>query len=534
LHQGIQQVFGPENPNLPPSAKKEYRFKSLPASSSPEKRQAWEAALSSAATGRLSNAAPAFAQLTQQDSQDAAAWYNLALSHAWMGDNAGAVEALDRYVGLETDDAQAIEAWTLAEVLRVGQGMEDLADYVEHSITVPLRDPQGFVKTLGELEKQHLVTAAQVNEEEGVLTAIILDPPPPALTQELQARQNARLGAFLLFMGNILRLWSTDKEALERTFAGLEKRAGGTLGQPIAVRGPAKFHDIATGAVSFPQNALSQDDIQNRVREGIERYYEEQWLHRPLKALGGVPPVDAVGHALLRKKLRGVLQFQEEVMTAAHLKYDFDRLRRKLGLLDPVALPAAASASAAFDFGVMSVPELAALALESLEYGQVEAAYQAALKLDARELAGKFASALVSRPPQAEKPDRFPLFNHLINVALAQGDTTAALDHVNAGAKDDCEHNDGRRRNDYELRRGQLHAKRGEIDQATDVFDRLIERAPSELKYPTTAAEALLSAKQGAKALRYAEAGLIEARKQQNRDAEGHLSELADAARRAS
>src|SRR5262249_18289562 len=100
------------------------------------------------------------------------------------------------------------------------------------------------------------------------------------------------------------------------------------------------------------------------------------------------------------------------------------------------------------------------------------------------------------------------------------------------GEKDDCEHNEGRRRNDYELRRGQVHAKQGAFDQAQDVFDRLISRVPAEMKIRVSAAEALLSAKQAGRALQYAEAGLAEARKQNNRDFEGAFLELVDAAKR--
>jgi predicted Zn-dependent protease len=105
---------------------------------------------------------------------------------------------------------------------------------------------------------------------------------------------------------------------------------------------------------------------------------------------------------------------------------------------------------------------------------------------------------------------------------------------LNEGERDDCEHHQGRRRNDYELRRAQVHAKQGAFDQARDVFDRLIARVPGELKIRVSAAETFLSAKQPAQALPYAEAGLAEARKQNNRDFEGAFLELADAAKRQS
>ena len=49
------------------------------------------------------------------------------------------------------------------------------------------------------------------------------------------------------------------------------------------------------------------------------------------------------------------------------------------------------------------------------------------MKLDARELAGKFAQMLVTRPARGDKPDRFPLFNHLVNLALAQGEKVESI-----------------------------------------------------------------------------------------------------------
>src|SRR4029077_9574947 len=147
-----------------------------------------------------------------------------------------------------------------------------------------------------------------------------------------------------------------------------------------------------------------------------------------------------------------------------------------------------------------------------------------AVKLDARDLAGQFARTIVQRPP---KGDRYPFFTHMIQQTLTAGDTDSALNLLNDAEKYDCEHNEGRRRNDYELRRGQVHAKRGEADAAADVFQRLIERAPDELKYRGSAAEAMLSLRQGARALKFAEDGLAAARQRGDRDTEQYLQELA-------
>jgi hypothetical protein len=192
----------------------------------------------------------------------------------------------------------------------------------------------------------------------------------------------------------------------------------------------------------------------------------------------------------------------------------------------------AGAADAGPDVGAMSAAELAAVSVDSLSDVQIEEAFQAALKLDARDLAGKFASTIVQRPARGERPDRWVWHNHLIQLAMNQGDLNAALDRVNEGEKDDCEHNEGRRRNDFELRRAQVHAKRSEPDEAQNVFDRLIGRVPGEMKFRTTAAETMLSARDPARARGYAEAGLAEARKQNNRDLEGHFLELLDAVKR--
>lgn len=219
-------------------------------------------------------------------------------------------------------------------------------------------------------------------------------------------------------------------------------------------------------------------------------------------------------------------------MNDANAGYDFDRLRRKLGLIAGAA--ASASAETSLDIASLSAADLAGLQADTLDEHQLEQAFQTAVQLDAKDLAGKFAERLVSRPASADRPDRYPWFSHLVNQSIASGDFEAALNHVNDGERHDCEHNEGRRRNDYELRRGQILVKQGDHDQAEGVFQRLIDRVPGEMKYRGTATESLLSARQGKRALKFAEAALAHARQQNNRDSEQYFLELADAAKRQS
>ncbi len=525
LRTAMSTVFGDATPNLPPSARKAYSF--LPnQSADPARQSQWKQAL--AASTKLSEGLKAFAALVASDPQDKAAWFNLALCQAWLGNNLASQESLEKYTELETDDAQAAEAWHLAEVLRSGQGMEDHADYVEHSITFALQDPQGFVNLLSELEQKGKLAGIRINREEGVLTAMLLQDPPPALTPELAAKQCASLGAFLILMGNVVRLWHVRRETVEKSAEELQSQMRTGASQPFPSRGPVKFQDVLAEVLAFPRSATTPEQARELMQPAIQKFFEGEWLHRPLKATKGTPPIDAVGHPVYRRRLLGAIRFLEEIGEMIRLPYDFNSLRHKLGL----APGASIAEGKPKDLDELSAAELAQLNPGELDVEQLEKAFHAALRLDARDLAGQFASQLIEQPADSAKPDRWPFFQHLIQNATQNGNHATALDFINEGEKQDCEGNEGRRRNDYELRRAQVLARSGDFPQAEEVFDRLIARVPTEMKYRITACETMLSAKQGAKAKKFAEAGLNEAKQKNLRDLEGAFGEMLDQAKR--
>jgi hypothetical protein len=156
-------------------------------------------------------------------------------------------------------------------------------------------------------------------------------------------------------------------------------------------------------------------------------------------------------------------------------------------------------------------------------------AFRSALKLDAPDLAAAFARDAVGR---ASIADRYPFFNHLIRAAREESKADDVLRLLAEGEKADAETNEGRRRDDFALGRGQALARKGDADGAYTVFKEAIGRSPNELRLYAPAAEAMLGRKQGRRALEFAENGLAEARKQNNRDAEQQLLELAAAARK--
>ena len=526
LKESLDAIFSDKNPNLPPSAKKAYTYR-------PTRKvgqKAWDAVMAKMAGSRLHDVQRAFAELAKADPEDPSVWFNLGITQAWLGTNNAALESLERYIVLEPDDTLAAEAETLGDILRCGQGMEDQADYVEHSMTAQLRDPQGFVNQLAKLEQEHVLAGLRLDEEQRILVGVVLEPAPIALTAESQAKQAPGLGAFFMLAGTIVRLWNTSAEKVEAAFKLLREKTGAALTDGFPARGPAKFQDVIAPAMVMPIGAGSQESHDEIVHAAFGRYYEDTWIHKPLKSLGNVPPIDAAGSAILRKKLLGAIRFQEEIANrpGAPVAYDFDRLRRKLNLITGAGAPAAVSN----DIGAMGAAELAALAIDKLDDGKLEQAFRTATQVDAKELAAKFAEAIVSRPANAGRPDRYPWYNYLVNHALSTGDSQAALNHVDAGESHDCSHNEGKRRNAYELRRGQVLLKKGDAAAAVDVLTKLVARTPDDLDLRGKVVEALLSAKQGESAKKLAEESLELAKKQNNRDREGQFAELADAAKR--
>src|SRR5262249_10533626 len=141
---------------------------------SPGRRAAWDRALAGVST-RLSEPARVFAQLAQEDTQDAAAWYNLAVARAWLGDHPGALEALDPYLGVEADDGRAEAAAALGEVLRLGDGMEEAADYQEYSATYQVRNAEVVFGLLQAWDQEGRLAGVQTNQEQGMLSGLVME-----------------------------------------------------------------------------------------------------------------------------------------------------------------------------------------------------------------------------------------------------------------------------------------------------------------------------------------------------------------------
>lgn len=527
------ETFG-KNSRLPLVARREYRLEGA----DPKRSPAWKSAFDSARSGRLAEAEKAFAELAAVPKPDPLAWYNLGLLRAWLGNNRGAVEALDKYVETERDENRAAEACALAEVLRFGEDMADSADFQQHVTNIRFRDGNIVSSLLEEWQRSGRMIAFRVDQERGFFTALLLEEVSQLIGAA--AAPAAPLGSYVVIVGPMMSVWHTNAESMAKIAAEVEQHLGATIVDKRSSVGPAQFGDVVIEAMLFPTYGQKVPDLLDRIAVRAASFFEETWAHRPLKALAGNTPIDAAGHPVLRRKVLGAILFLEQCFQGTAPRrvdgdrhepspsYNFNRLRHKLGL----DAPAPALPEQLVDFTGMSAADLAAIDVDVLSTDDLESAFRAAIKLDARELAGKFVQSIISRPPDPKKPDLFQFYKYLIDQAQTQADWDRALQVASDGEQADAERNEGRRRNDYELRRGQLHAKRGDAGKAAEIFDKLLENAPQELKLRGSAAEAMLGLRNGVQAHKYAEAGLTEARKAGNRDMEAYFMELVAAAKK--
>ena len=258
LQEDLDNLFGPES-QFPQVVRENHTLQSLKAGANVDRRQLWGALSAGVQSGRLSEAATAGEKLVQLDPKDASSQFNLALVRALRGDNAKAIEALSEYLRLEPDEKQAAAAWKLALVLTFGHGMESQADYVQHSLIYQIREPQALFDLLQKLREENRLVNVQVSEDQTALSGVLLEKAGFGLVTATGVPSGpVKLGAYLVLVGGMLRLWNTSQSAIDQLRQELFARGGG-LSEPRQQRVPATFSDVLTESLVFPLGAVSKE-----------------------------------------------------------------------------------------------------------------------------------------------------------------------------------------------------------------------------------------------------------------------------------
>lgn len=472
--------------DLPAAARKEYRLVS-PAGDADRRR--WDARFREAKLDDLDRAARAFADLVDDEPNDTAALYNLALCRAWQGRNLDAIAAFDRYVAAVAPVAldQAVGAWAIAEILRAGAGAESEADDLSFAATVPGVDLDDDPA----VSFSHL-RPVPIGPDAPVRDARIfewLDRPMPPASADLSAADLPLVMATLVLRPDQCRLSSPDPGTLALALDRLgpwRDRAERTA-TPL----PLPLLDAGLWTFRLPAD-LDLDARRPLTREALEHRLEDVWIHWPRHGLGGATPLDAAraaaeGDAIARAKLLAVVRIREQLgarTRSAELYggYPFDRLRRRLGLP-----PDDAATIEPADLSCAGLAELAKLDPAKLESLALADAVASAIGLRDDALIARFAGALVAQGGKALARVPAPaMFAGLVRHALARQDEAGAIDWLARAADADPGHRD-----DYETWRAEIEVRAGDPEAAFRTYARLLDHTPDSAR-ALDAAETLI------------------------------------------
>lgn len=525
LRNSYEAIFGKES-RLLASARADYQFRTSP---NAEIATAMAPALELAKAGQWTDAAKQLDPLARQYPDSMAVHFNLGLLRAWLGDNKRAIELLVKATELSDDTAEQVESMVLGEILRSARGLEANSDYLEHRIYFQIKDGPAFAKLFNTWATTDRLMVMNSDEENATMSALVLE--AAALVGVSTGSRFAHLQSFLVLEKDIVRIWHHTRAKVDSLAQEIRQTLGQGISEPHYELGATAIGDILADMMVFPlQEETPQEEITKKREEAARTYFEDTWLPKSLKSLNGGSPLDAANHPTLKKRLPGLVQYLEESFyggskpTEEQLKttvYDLNRLRKKLGLV-------VTEVPGQLDFDMMDTARLATLDVSILTTDQLVSGFQAALKLDAPDVATKYAKARIA----INEGDRYPFYQHLISQARQEGNHTAVMELLTAAVEADRATNDHKRALQYRILTGQALARAGKIDEAYTLFKQAVAETPTELSLYGPAAETMLGKNLGAKAMEFITSGLELARSKSDRNAEQQFLELTEAAKK--
>lgn len=517
-----------QNPMLPHKARMGLTLKSPDefALFNEDRRVQWDRALDGERDWHLDDVISAFETLAANDKHDSAAWYNLAIACAWAGENARAIEALDEYVQLEEDFEAVAEAWELGEVLRIGVGAEEYSDLVQYVTLFEVPGPKKFMEVMRGCG--HAVSMGSPESENASLhwldksAKVISDrhwieSPPKRLAQINVVRP---VGVELI---------ATSERKLKLAMESFQQAMGDAVQVAGSYMRPGDLHTLdAEPLIVLRAPNMSDEELHNRILESTRHYFEDEWLHQPLKSLGSVPPVDAAQSEKLKPKLEGVVRFRERCFSRYGVPYNFDRLRNKLGLEPHESLPP--DAMVVNDISGYSAAQLAQLDAATLDDKDLVTAYRTASRLDAPTTALGFAAEIIGRDSLASTIEVIPLYRRLVGDLLERQHVDRASELVEQAASYDQRNYSGQNTAEIDVLRARCLIAGGQSEQAVQLLRDVAERHPENLATIAQAIENLFSLGQYDSAQQLARVGLERAESLRDSDFQGQFREYLEEA----
>lgn len=518
IQEYLNRYYGP-NSEYPPIVRKNHHFKKM------INKDALPLDVQQATQGgKLGKLHQLMEGLVARLSYDPAFFYNLGLTRAWVGDDRGAIEALDEYVRQAGDDQEAAEAWCLAEAICLDGGEENENDYPLYFVNYVVKDLRRFVEKVR--DDTRLVDAQQ---NQNVVQFNRLDRVMPAVTENLATFDLPCIQIrLLLHLGTgTLMVYHLDKSLLEKGRTELEAEYGELLEFQREFIQPGSYVHATQAIfdVRLP-SGITPEQSDRLLKEKMRSYFEDRWAQRPLHSLKSNTALDAAAHPQLRRRVLGCILLLEQLLQGFRTKmpYTMDELRHKLGL--DQASPTTGTVSSPASVKSMNAAELAAINIESLSDDDVKNAFTAAKRLDANDLATRFAQAMVNRAAGTPGQDCFIYDQHIIFQLLGEDRVERAYVSTLKALERDTRLNEGKRAIDYRKLRLKVLLAGKRLSEAKHELDKLLAEKSDDLDLFVFATEELLRFGHKDLAGKYAGSGKALAAKKNDRDRLGFFEEI--------
>jgi tetratricopeptide (TPR) repeat protein len=415
------------SPEVPLLLKDDYPFSEAPADA--VYKPQFDEAVANAKQGKWIVAAAQFDKIREQADDVPAVWRNLAILHSHLASHGKAVAAWKKYATLDVSQDDAVEAAALAQLLR-RDAEGDTVDLV--TITLTVSDVESLsAQLLADRRATRIPVdpASLVKEDEPPPMAVyyLLDRPMPD-TGEGIARADVPhvLGQCYLYGRETdrearLEFIVAKSERFDAAMQSLRELCGSALGD--------QSEDKTLTEISAMQNALTwnwrlpRDTDPEHARKLIAEQREDTilntWPALPNPLLDGKRPADVCGDAKSRIPLLAAI-LNLELAMQAEAEFEFNRLRRKLGLpeagkIDPWNA----------DVSNLSVVRLGRLDTLKLTDDDLVDAYRRAASCGALRILRNLAEEVVGRPSLDDVVDKAQAFGILAGL---EGSSDRAID----------------------------------------------------------------------------------------------------------
>ncbi len=394
----------------------------------------FEAAMKPLADFRWREAAEGLAKLAEELPDMPVLWHDLAILRSWLADVPGTIDALRKFAALDVPLEDAVEAEALAMHLD-SDPLGDLIDMLKLTWTV--RDPQRLQDAL--LAEPRVVqipvppaAAAGSQTPPPRMMGAVLDR-RPANADALSLETMPQVVAEMMLFGP-----QTDRPARLDVLGLGDNQAEEVVAWLLGVAGDAI--DPQPQRESVGEMSASREGMQHKwyppentpperlielINQRVHRFLLEQWPARPLGCFGGKSPREAAADPTQRVKLLAAILLLEAWQQDFLVKFDFNDLRRGLGLPPLESLDLAETSAAALPLVRLGRVTVAALSDKNLLH-----VFHRARIFAAREALKNSAQEMVRRESLAGNPERLPAY-----VALAQtaADFPQALGYLEQG-----------------------------------------------------------------------------------------------------